>query len=141
MTYALDFDGVIHGYRLGWHDGTIYDEPVDGALEGVRTVLGWGPAYVHTSRAPEPVAAWLNRYSLPATASDLCPDCPPPAYEPMPDCRCCQGTGRVMFWNTPGVLLVTNLKLPATHYLDDRAVRFYEWGSALAALAPLGGRR
>lgn len=41
---GLDFDGVIHKNSKGFHDGTIYDEPLDGALEAVKylnTVLGY----------------------------------------------------------------------------------------------------
>lgn len=32
-TIAVDFDGVIHKYSKGWHDGTIYDEPIKGVKE------------------------------------------------------------------------------------------------------------
>lgn len=34
-TIAVDFDGVIHKYSKGWHDGSIYDDPVDGAMESL----------------------------------------------------------------------------------------------------------
>tara|TARA_B100000287_G_scaffold405595_1_gene429297 strand:- start:2636 stop:4690 length:2055 start_codon:yes stop_codon:yes gene_type:complete len=33
---AIDFDGVIHKNSKGYHDGTIYDEPVDGAIESIK---------------------------------------------------------------------------------------------------------
>ena len=34
-TIAVDFDGFIHKYSKGWHDGSIYDEPVEGAAEAL----------------------------------------------------------------------------------------------------------
>lgn len=33
---AIDFDGVIHKNSKGLHDGTIYDEPVEGAIESIK---------------------------------------------------------------------------------------------------------
>lgn len=39
------------------------------------------------------------------------------------------------FWDTRGVLLVTNRKLAARAYIDDRAIRFESWEQALRDLA------
>ena len=33
---CLDFDGVIHDSYQGFHDGTIYGDPLPGALEAVK---------------------------------------------------------------------------------------------------------
>ena len=33
---SLDFDGVIHKNSKGFYDGTIYDEPIEGALENIK---------------------------------------------------------------------------------------------------------
>lgn len=35
-TIAIDFDGVIHKYSKGWHDGSIYDGPMPGCKEALR---------------------------------------------------------------------------------------------------------
>ena len=33
---AIDFDGVIHLNSKGFYDGTIYDNPVPGAVESIK---------------------------------------------------------------------------------------------------------
>lgn len=111
MTYAIDFDGPIHWYRRGWQDGTIYDEPTPGALAGLRRVMAVDAVFIHTSRDTDQVAAWLLDRGFP-----------------------CRTGFDGKFWNERGPLLITNRKLPATAYLDDRGIRFLDWDQALTAL-------
>ena len=33
---GIDFDGVIHKNSLGFYDGTIYDDPIEGSLEAIK---------------------------------------------------------------------------------------------------------
>lgn len=35
-TLAIDFDGVIHKNSKGYYDGTVYDEPVEGAIQAIK---------------------------------------------------------------------------------------------------------
>jgi hypothetical protein len=115
MSLAVDFDGVIHRYSRGWQDGSIYDQPMDGAIDGLRALMDVEAVFVFTSREPDQVARWLAGYGFQVVADT----------GPAP--------GR-HFWNQRGVLLVTNRKLPARAYLDDRAVPFTSWGQALKDL-------
>ncbi|MFE0727920.1 hypothetical protein ACFW2X_06650 [Streptomyces antibioticus] len=118
MTIAVDFDGVIHQYSRGWQDGSIYDPPMPGALDGLRTLMQRDAVFVFTARNPEQVADWLFKHGEFNITWE--------------------GPGAITceFWNDRDRILVTNRKLPATHYLDDRAVRFTNWGQALADLLP-----
>ncbi|MFI6497144.1 hypothetical protein [Nonomuraea typhae] len=59
MAIGVDFDGVIHAYSLGWYDGTAYDEPVLGAIEGLRALMDQHPVFIHTSRDVRQVTEWL----------------------------------------------------------------------------------
>ena len=36
VNIGVDFDGVIHKNSKGYHDGTVYDEPVEGAREALQ---------------------------------------------------------------------------------------------------------
>jgi trehalose-6-phosphatase len=110
-TLAVDFDGVVHAYSHGWRDGTIYDPPLPGALEGLRALMDRYAVYIHTTRRADDVAAWLRDRGF--------------------ECRT-EHDGE--FWDERGVLLVTDRKLPAVAYLDDRAVRFTSWPEALDEL-------
>jgi hypothetical protein len=116
QTVAVDFDGVIHAYSKGWHDGTIYDEPMPGAIEGLHKLQERFAVFVFTSRrATADVAAWINRHALGAVEA---------VHEASGDTR--------EFWNNQEVILVTNRKLPAVAYIDDRAVPFTTWDYLLA---------
>ena len=33
---AIDFDGVIHENSKGFYDGTVYDPPIDGAVDAIK---------------------------------------------------------------------------------------------------------
>ncbi|MGW1267558.1 hypothetical protein [Streptomyces sp. NPDC002491] len=118
MTIAVDFDGVIHAYSRGWADGSIYDPPMPGALDGLSALMEREAVFVFTARDPQQVADWLFEWG------DFNITWEPP------------GQSICTFWNDRDRILVTNRKLPATAYLDDRAVRFTTWGQALADLAP-----
>lgn len=131
MTIAIDFDGVIHAYSRGWADGTIYDRPMPGALEGLRALMDRHAVFIFTTREPEQVMPWLEQHGFDVTIDERCGVCP----NGIPNiCAACKGSGLLTFWNQRGQLLVTNRKLAATAYLDDRAIRFENWDQALSAL-------
>jgi phosphoglycolate phosphatase-like HAD superfamily hydrolase len=119
-SVAIDFDGVVHRYGRGWQDGTIYDEPMPGAIDGLKRLQERYALIVFTSRRPADVFAWLTRYGV---RCYLDPAAIPGSAEDPPE-----------FWGRDDLLLVTNRKLPAIAYLDDRAVRFVDWASVDAQI-------
>jgi hypothetical protein len=122
QTIAVDFDGVIHAYSKGWQDGSIYGLPVDGAFDGLRSLMETYAVFVHTTRDPAQVAGWLSTCGF-----DTLVDVEGPRHP------------RRQFWNEQGTLLVTDRKLAAFAYIDDRAVRFTDWPQALAFVGGLTG--
>lgn len=124
-TVAVDFDGVLHAYSKGWQDGSIYDEPLPGALDAIRSLMAAGIAvFVHTTRNPQATAGWLRVHHLPAASErELAAD----------------GRPVGQFWDDTKHVLVTDRKLPAVAYIDDRALRFESWPQALEDLEDLEG--
>jgi len=98
MKIAVDFDGVIHKYSKGWHDGSIYDAPMDGCYDAMCNLRDRGHEIViYSSRV---LARGAKRGALDAMRSWL----------------------RVH--KIPYDSIATEGK-PAAHvYLDDRALRF-----------------
>jgi len=76
INIGVDFDGVIHKCSKGYHDGTIYDEPVEGAREALRKLAEEHTVVVYTCKArpdrglvngrtgSELVWEWLKKYNM-----------------------------------------------------------------------------
>jgi hypothetical protein len=103
-TIAVDFDGVIHDYYLGWFNKHIYGPPMPGALEGLKRLMKIYAVFIFTSRDPDQVAEWLTKQGFEVTTET-------------PE----------TFWSEQGRLLVTQRKLAAVAYIDDRAHKFTTW--------------
>jgi len=114
-TVAVDFDGVIHTYDKGWQDGSIYGDFMPGAVVGLTRLMQHHAVFIHTSRKPRQVARWIEQRSGQGI-------------------ECTTRVPRKGFWNHRGYLLVTNRKLPAVAYIDDRGIRFESWDRVLADL-------
>jgi len=65
---SLDFDGVIHRYSRGYVDGSIYDDPMPGALEATLRLIRRGyTIVVLTARTNhDDVTAWLIKNKFPS---------------------------------------------------------------------------
>lgn len=107
---GLDFDGVIHKNSRGFHDGTIYDEPLNGALEGIKHLnenLGYD-LVIYTCKANpnrplvngktgiELVWGWLEEYGVKDNIKD-----------------------------------VTYIKPNAVAYIDDKGITFNNWSECI----------
>lgn len=107
-TISIDFDQVIHNDNLGWHDGTIYGEPIDGSLDAVRKLA--------------------EKYTLVLFTAKAKPD------RPLVDGK----TGAELIWewlekhNIKDCFKeITAEKPRCLFYIDDKAIRFLNWEQAL----------
>ncbi len=121
-TVAVDFDGVIHSYEKGWHDGSIYGTPIPGAFEALRELMEKYCVFIFTTRNCHQIAEWLEDKGGFKTTTDDSRFAHPLLLD---------GS----FWSTPGILLITNQKLGAIAYIDDRAIRFRgDWRETMEEL-------
>ena len=108
-TLAIDFDGVIHDHNLGFHDGTCYGEPIEGAINAIK--LLWARNFtiiIFTCKAnpdrplingktgTELVWGWLKEYNIDKYIKDVT-------------------------YNKPNALF----------YIDDKAISFNNWDNIL----------
>ena len=106
-SIALDFDGVIHSYSKGWHTKDIYDPPTPGAHEALKELSARYGVFILSARPAKDILPWCRRQ--------------------FPDLKFCLVGPKVRYWGRKGVIGVTNRKLPALAYIDDRAIRFSNW--------------
>lgn len=111
-TIAIDFDGVIHKYSKGWQDGSIYDETIDGWVSAINSLFNKGySVFIFTTRDPEKIVTWFYEEFVGAGEQPFRMVVIPEDTE---------------FWNEAWTVGVTQRKLPAIAYIDDRAIRFRE---------------
>ena len=80
---AVDFDGVIHNFDKGWHDGTCYGEPIDGSLEALKQLSKKWNIIIFTAKARpdrpfvngktgiELVEEWLEKHDVLQYVDDI----------------------------------------------------------------------
>ena len=102
---AFDFDGVIHKYSKGWQDGSIYDEPNYNVIDIILLLMKSNiPVFILSTREPQQIKEWWDKYDF-GIRTELLPD-------------------TIKFFNDITYVGITNKKLPAQIYVDDRAYRY-----------------
>ncbi len=113
-TICLDFDGVIHNDHLGFHDGTIYGDPIPGSLDAIKELSKKYELIIFTCKAnpkrplinnktgTELIWDWLEKYEIKNCISD-----------------------------------VTFCKPTALAYIDDKAFRFENWAETIKSVESL----
>ena len=108
VNIGVDFDGVIHKNSKGYHDGTVYDEPVEGAREALQKLSEKYTVIVYTAKArkdrglvngmsgTQMIWEWLKKYDLNQYVSK-----------------------------------VTSEKPRAVAYIDDKGIRFDSWNNVI----------
>ncbi len=108
-TIGVDFDGVVHKNSKGFHDGTIYDDPLPGTKEALSFLSEKYKLIIYTCKANperplingmtgvELISEWLKKHELDQYIDDI-----------------------------------TDKKPRAIFYIDDKVIRFYTWVQALA---------
>lgn len=113
---SIDFDGVVHKNSKGFYDGTVYDEPVEGASEAIKELSQRYKIIIFSAKAKpdrplvngktgiELIWEWLEKYNLSQYVSE-----------------------------------VTSEKPRAIAYIDDKAIRFADWNQTLNDLSVIEG--
>lgn len=111
VNIGIDFDGVIHKNSKGYHDGTVYDEPVEGAREALQKLSEKYTVIIYTAKARKDRGLVNGR----------------------------SGTQLIWDWLKEHdlnqyVSKVTAEKPRAVAYIDDKGIKFDNWDSVLSQI-------
>lgn len=108
LRAMIDFDGTIHKYSKGYQDGTVYDEPFEGAKEFIDWLRSKGYQIVifstRASKTNDQETGGDHKKEIIKIENYL------KEYDIHYD-------------------LITAEKLAANFYIDDRAIHFNDWKS------------
>ena len=108
---AIDFDNVIHNNDKGFHDGTCYGEPIDGAIESIKKISKKFRIVIYSFKGHpdrplingkngiELVWDWLKKYKIDSYIEDI-------------------------VWGKPTAVV----------YIDDKGYRFENWKDTMIFL-------
>ena len=111
-TIAIDFDGVIHKNSKGFHDGTIYDEPIEDVKKGLEYLSKSYKLVIYSCKANtqrplingktgvELIYDWLIKYELDTYIDTI-------------------------VYGKPN----------AKYYIDDKAIRFLNWEMVMGVIS------
>jgi len=111
VNIGVDFDGVIHKNSKGYHDGTVYDEPVEGAREALQKLSEKYTVILYTAKARRDRGLVNGR----------------------------SGTQLIWDWLKEHdlnqyVSKVTAEKPRAVAYIDDKGIKFDNWDNVLSQI-------
>lgn len=116
---AFDFDGVIHDLNDGWQDGKIYGKINQSVIEAIYELNKMKiPVFICSSRAPSQIVDWWNDQDFKLKAKVISSDS--------------------FFFNDTNYIGVTQRKLPAQLYIDDRAFKYTGQNKKGILLAAIG---
>ena len=105
---AIDFDGVIHNFDKGFHDGTCYGDPIEGVEDALKKISKKFKIVIFSSKVKpdrplvnnktgmQLVSEWLEKHNLKKYVSEI-----------------------------------TCEKPRAKYYIDDKAIEFTSWDTTL----------
>jgi hypothetical protein len=111
---AIDFDGVIHNDYLGYNDGTIYGEPIEGSVQSIKRLSENYTLKIYSCKSnpnrplinqktgTELIWEWLEKHGIKENISDV-------------------------VWGKPNAVI----------YIDDKGYRFENWNDTYTQLNKL----